>query len=124
MRPSAAFQCGWNRRPIHWTSEKLSAHSDVIYTVSHGLFAYHVRANVHAGAADRLHQFRFASHHFEFLVDMKAFPDAVAAYVPTLLNQNDHPLVPTCSDWLRVKVNRCPAHLFTGRFNQYARVLA
>ena len=26
----------WNRRPIHWTSEKLSALSDVIYTVSHG----------------------------------------------------------------------------------------
>ena len=36
MRPKAAFRCGWNRRPIHWTSEKLSAHSDVIYTVSHG----------------------------------------------------------------------------------------
>ena len=32
----AAFRCGWNRRPIHWTSEKLSALSDVIYTVSHG----------------------------------------------------------------------------------------
>ena len=27
---------GWNRRPIHWTSEKLYALSDVIYTVSHG----------------------------------------------------------------------------------------
>ena len=36
MRPKAAFRCGWNRRPIHWTSEKLSALSDVIYTVSHG----------------------------------------------------------------------------------------
>ena len=22
-----------------------------------------------------------------------------------------------------MKVNKCPAHLFTGRFNQYARVL-
>ena len=36
MRPQAALRCGWNRRPIHWTSEKLSALSDVIYTVSHG----------------------------------------------------------------------------------------
>ena len=36
MRPKAAFRCGWNRRPIHWTSEKLSALFDVIYTVSHG----------------------------------------------------------------------------------------
>ena len=71
-----------------------------------------------------LPQIQFASHHFEFLVDMKAFPDAVAAYLPTELNQNDHPLVPICSDWLRVKVNKCPAHLFTGRFNQYVRVLA
>ena len=26
----------WNRRPIHWTSEKLSALSDVIYTVLQG----------------------------------------------------------------------------------------
>ena len=32
----AAFRCGWNRKPINWTSEKLSALSDVIYTVSHG----------------------------------------------------------------------------------------
>ena len=31
-----AAEGGWNRRPIHWTSEKLSALSDVIYTVSHG----------------------------------------------------------------------------------------
>ena len=30
----AAFRCGWNRRPIHWTSEKLSVLSDVIYSVT------------------------------------------------------------------------------------------
>ena len=36
MRPKAAFRCGWNRRPIHCTSEKLSALSDAIYTVSYG----------------------------------------------------------------------------------------
>ena len=93
----------------------------------HGSMCFgHIRDNVHAVRPNRLPQFRFASHHFEFLVDRYEgkFPDAVAAYLPTYLNQNDHPLVPICSDWLRVKVNKCPAHLFTGRFNQYARVLA
>ena len=91
----------------------------------HGSMRFgHIRANVQALRPNRLPQFRFPSHHFEFLVDMKAFSDAVAAYLLTYLNQNDHPLVPICSDWLRVKVNKCPAHLFTGRFNQYARVLA
>ena len=43
----------------------------------------HVRANVQAVRPNRLPQLRFASHHFEFLVDMKAFPDAVATYLPT-----------------------------------------
>ena len=43
----------------------------------------HIRANVQAVRPNRLPQFRFANHHFEFLVDMKAFPDSVAAYLPT-----------------------------------------
>ena len=96
-----AFRCGWNRRPIHWTSEKLSALSDVIYSVAwlicisnalismhindsnaterssektdHGSMCFgHIRDNVHAVRPNRLPQFRFASHHFEFLVDTKA----------------------------------------------------
>ena len=82
----------------------------------HGSMRFgHIRANVQAVRPNRLPQFRFASYHFEFLVVLKAFIDAVAAYLPTYLNQNDHPLVPICSDWLCVKVNKCPAHLFTGR---------
>ena len=49
----------------------------------HGSMRFgHIRANVQAVRPNRLPQFRFASHHFEFLVDMKAFPDAVAAYLP------------------------------------------
>ena len=47
----------------------------------HGSMRFgHIRANVQAVRPNRLPQFRFASHHFEFLVDMKAFPEAVAAY--------------------------------------------
>ena len=50
----------------------------------HGSMRFgHIRANVQAVPPNRLPQFRFASHHFEFSVDMKAFPDAVAAYLPT-----------------------------------------
>ena len=32
----------------------------------------HIRDNVHVVRPNRLPQFRFASHHFEFLVDTKA----------------------------------------------------
>ena len=39
----------------------------------HGSMRFgHIRDNVHAVRPDRLPQFRFASHHFEFLVDTKA----------------------------------------------------
>ena len=72
-------------------TERLSEKTD------HGSMRFgHIRDNVHAVRPNRLPQFRFASHHFEFLVDK--FPDAVAAYLPTYLNQNDHPLVPICSN--------------------------
>ena len=49
----------------------------------HGSMRFgHIRDNVQAVRPNRLPQFRFASHHFEFLVEDK-FPDAVAAYLPT-----------------------------------------
>ena len=39
----------------------------------HGSMSFgHIRDNVHAVRPNRLPQFRFASHHFEFLVDTKA----------------------------------------------------
>ena len=62
-------------------TERLSEKND------HGSICFgHIRVNVQAVRPNRLPQFRFASHHFEFLVDMnmmKAFPDAVEAYLPT-----------------------------------------
>ena len=87
MRPK--IRCGWNRRPIHCTSEKLSALSDVIYSVAwlicisnalismrindlnaterlsektdHGSMRFgHIRYNVQALQPNRLPNFRFA----------------------------------------------------------------
>ena len=75
-----AFRCGWNRRPIHWTSKKLSALSEVIYTAlismrindsnvterlsektDHGVMRFgHIRYNVQAVRPNRLPNFRFA----------------------------------------------------------------
>ena len=47
--------------------ERLSVKSD------HGSMRFgHIRYNVQAVRPNRLPQFRFASHHFEFLVDTKA----------------------------------------------------
>ena len=52
-------------------TERLSEKTD------HGSMRFgHIRANVQAVRPNRLPQFRFSSHHFEFLVDMKAFPEA------------------------------------------------
>ena len=48
-------------------TERLSEKTD------HGSMRFgHIRDNVQAVRSNRLPQFRFASHHFEFLVDTKA----------------------------------------------------
>ena len=48
-------------------TERLSEKTD------HGSIRFgDIRDNVHAERPNRLPQFRFASHHFEFLVDTKA----------------------------------------------------
>ena len=53
--------------------QRLECYKRLCEKPDHGSMRFgHIRGNVHAVRPNRLPQFRFASHHFEFLVDTKA----------------------------------------------------
>ena len=71
----------------------------------HGSMRFgHLRDNVQAVRPSRLHQFRFSSHHFEFLFDTKAsFQTLLRGLFTNVIESKWLPISPyICSDWLGV----------------------